>query len=198
MREAESHFESMEQQAHAARLGMWLFLASELLLFAGLFALYAAYRAHDPIGFANDVAHNTKTLGSINTGVLLVSSYFAASAVHDVREGKLRRAGGFVIATIALGAVFLTLKMIEYAHHFHEGIYPGHGTFWTLYYVTTGLHAVHVTIGMGVLTSTLLGMKHKKITQDAPQRMEIAVIYWHLIDVIWIFVWPLYYLANRP
>jgi cytochrome c oxidase subunit 3 len=204
----ESHFESMEQQAHAARLGMWVFLASEMLLFAGLFALFVTYRVAYPSGFAEGVRSNTKVLGSINTGVLLTSSYLVATAVHRVRDGNLRAARLLVLATVALGGVFLAIKLTEYARHFREGIYPGgagaffeqHGAaglpvFWTLYYCMTGLHAIHVTAGMILLSSTLFGMQGGAISAEAPQRMEIAAIYWHLVDAIWIFLWPLYYLA---
>jgi cytochrome c oxidase subunit 3 len=210
MREADvaAQFESMEQQAHAARLGMWIFLASEILLFAGLFALFVTYRTIHPDGFAEGVRDNTKVLGSINTGVLLLSSYLVATAVHRVRQGRFGAARVLVLATIALGGVFLAIKLTEYAHHFHEGIYPGgQGSFfaehtaaglpifWTLYFFMTGLHAIHVTIGMILLSSTLLGMRSGKITARAPQRMQIAAIYWHLVDLIWIFLWPLLYLA---
>ena len=207
-REVESHFASMEQQAHAARLGMWIFLASEMLLFAGLFALCVAYRAHYPEGFAEGVHHNTKLLGAINTGVLLASSYFVAVAVHKIRAGRAGQAALLVLATITMGGVFLALKITEYRHHFHDGIYPGgqghffaaHTTaglsvFWTLYFFMTGLHALHVTVGMVLLSSTLLGIRTRKITVEAPQRMEVAAVYWHLVDVIWIFLWPLLYLA---
>jgi cytochrome c oxidase subunit III len=210
MREAgvAGHFESMEQQAHAARLGMWIFLASEILLFAGLFALFVTYRTIHPEGFAEGVRANTKVFGSVNTGVLLVSSYLVATAVHRVREGKLAAAKLLVVATIALGGIFLAIKFTEYGHHFHEGIYPGaQGSFfrahprsglpifWTLYYFMTGLHAVHVTVGMVLLSTTLLGMRAGKITPRAPQRIEVAAIYWHLVDLVWIFLWPLFYLA---
>jgi cytochrome c oxidase subunit 3 len=208
VRVPEEHFASMEQQAHAARLGMWVFLSSELLLFAGMFALFVTTQAVYPSGFHEGVHHNTKTLGSINTGVLLVSSTLAATAVHMVRHARLRLARWLVGGTITLGAAFLAIKLTEYGMHFSEGIYPGgvgrffeeHRAqglplFWSLYYLMTALHALHVTIGMGVLASTLFGMRSGKITPDAPQRMEIAAIYWHLVDVIWIFLWPLFYLA---
>jgi len=207
-RSVESHFESMEQQAHAARLGMWIFLASEMLLFAGLFALFVTYRALYPDGFAEGVRHNTKVLGSVNTGLLLTSSYLVAVAVHMVRKGRFDRAAQLVVATIAIGAGFLTIKVVEYLHHFHDGIHPGgQGTFfvahttaglpafWTLYFLMTGLHALHILAGMTVLGSTLLGMRGGQITSNAPQRMEVAAVYWHLVDVIWIFLWPLLYLA---
>lgn len=198
----------MTQQAHAARLGMWVFLASEILLFAGLFALFVTYRTMHPEGFAEGVRHNTKVLGSINTGVLLFSSYLAATAVHRVRDAKLGAARWLILATIVLGGVFLAIKLLEYAHHFHEGIFPGgkgeffadHPAeglpiFWTLYFFMTGLHAIHVTVGMILLSSTFLGMRFGRITALAPQRVEVAAIYWHLVDTIWIVLWPLLYLA---
>jgi cytochrome c oxidase subunit 3 len=125
-----------------------------------------------------------------------------------VRKGRLGLAALLVVTTIILGGAFLAIKLTEYAKHFGDGIYPGgHGrffqehptpglpVFWTLYFLMTGVHALHVTIGMGVLASTLLGMLTGKITPDAPQRMEIGAIYWHLVDLIWIFLWPLFYLA---
>ena len=207
-RAVESHFASMEQQAHAARLGMWIFLASEMLLFAGLFALFVTYRVVHPGGVAEGVRHNTKALGSINTGVLLVSSTLAASSVQMVRKGKLGAARRLILATIALGGVFLAIKFTEYGVHFQEGIFPGGRggffaahpdpglpVFWTLYFCMTGLHAIHVTAGMALLSTTLLGMRAGKISAEAPQRMEVAAIYWHLVDAIWIFLWPLFYLV---
>jgi cytochrome c oxidase subunit 3 len=199
----------MEQQAHAARLGMWVFLASEMLLFAGLFALLSTYRLEHPAAFASGVRHNTKVLGSINTAVLLLSSYLVAMAVHAIRRGRTRATQLLVAGTVLLGAAFLVIKLTEYGLHFREGIYPGgqgaffatHGeeglpVFWTLYFGTTGLHAVHVTVGMIVLSVMATGVHTGKITAAAPQRMEIAAIYWHLVDVIWIFLWPLFYLAG--
>jgi cytochrome c oxidase subunit 3 len=204
----EEHFASMAQQAHAARLGMWVFLASELLLFAGLFALFVTYQTQYGATFHLAVLHNTKVLGSINTGVLLVSSTLVACAVHMVKKERLGLAALLVGLTILMGGVFLAIKFTEYAKHFSEGIFPGgvgrffeeHPNpgmplFWTLYFVMTGLHALHVTIGMGLLGSTIWGMRSGKITAGAPQRMELGAIYWHLVDVIWIFLWPLFYLA---
>jgi cytochrome c oxidase subunit 3 len=199
----------MEQQAHAARLGMWVFLASEMLLFAGLFALFATYRVRYPESFAEGVRAGKKTLGSLNTGVLLASSFLIARAVHAVRDGELSVAARRVLGTIALGGVFLAVKAAEYAAHFREGIYPGGAgsffavhtdpglpLFWTLYFFMTGLHAVHVLAGMVLLATTLLGMRRGRIQASAPQRIEVAGVYWHLIDVVWIFLWPLFYLAR--
>lgn len=204
----EEHFETLGQQAHAARLGMWVFLASEALLFAALFALFASYRVHHPDAFREAVHENTKVLGSINTGVLLTSSTLVAGGVHALRAGRSRLAGGLVAGTMALGFVFLIIKFTEYGEHFREGIYPGsygryftvHATrglaeFWTLYYTMTGLHAVHVTVGLCVLGAMLLGLRRGSVAQATAHRLEIGAIYWHLVDVVWIFLWPLFYLA---
>jgi cytochrome c oxidase subunit 3 len=203
-------YDSLERQAHAAHLGMWVFLASELLLFAGFFALYAGYRATYPLGFAIGVEHNTRLLGTINTLVLLTSSYAVASAVHALRGGRVVRAVTLLFATVALGIVFLAIKFTEYAKHFQEGIYPGgrgaffaqHGEsglreFWTLYFATTGLHAIHVTVGLFVLVwmAWRVARGHVSATHDHP--LALAAMYWHLVDVVWIFVWPIFYLTGR-
>lgn len=182
------HFADAEKQAHAARLGMWIFLASELLLFAALFTLFAAYRVEHAAAFHEAVAHNTKVLGSINTAVLLVSSTCVAGGVHALRANRRRLSLALVFTTIALGALFVAIKLTEYAKHFAEGIYPGgENQFWTLYFGMTGLHAFHVLAGMTLLA--VIG------TRGNLHRLEIAALYWHLVDVIWIFLWPLFYLA---
>jgi cytochrome c oxidase subunit III len=206
--EPASHFESLEQQAHAARLGMWVFLASEVLLFGAAFTLFVGYQVHFPDAFRHAIEHNTKVLGTVNTGVLLTSSTLVAGGVHALRGGHRRAAGGLVAGTIALAFVFLAIKAFEYREHFHHGIYPGgaghffleHGErgmaeFWTLYYAMTGLHALHVTIGAVVLGVLLLRVLRGHIVSANAYRLEVGAIYWHLIDVIWIFLWPLFYLA---
>jgi cytochrome c oxidase subunit 3 len=202
------HFEALGTQAHASRLGMWIFLVSEMLLFAGLFALYAAYRAGASAAFHEGIRDSTRVLGSINTGVLLVSSTCVAVAVHALRDSRPGLAALLIAATIALGWLFLVIKLTEYGKHFDEGIYPGGrgryfiehpspglGPFWTLYFVTTGLHALHVTVGTVVLGFTLLGVLRRTIGVTRVHVLENAALYWHLVDVIWIFLWPLYYLA---
>ncbi|HEY2406744.1 MAG TPA: cytochrome c oxidase subunit 3 [Polyangiaceae bacterium] len=208
MSELADHFDSPERQAHAARLGMWVFLGSELLLFAGLFTLYGAYRTKFPAEFAEGVRHSTKLLGSLNTAILLVSSSFAALAVEQLRRARRGRALGLLLATQACGVVFLVLKFIEYSKHFALGIYPGgqgrffaaHASahfepFWTLYFLTTGLHALHVAVGILVLAFTTLALGRGSFGPKFIHPVHNATLYWHLVDLIWIFVWPLYYLA---
>jgi cytochrome c oxidase subunit 3 len=119
------HFQDLATQAHAAHLGMWIFLGSEALLFAGLFALYAGYRAHYPDTFAHGVHENARLLGSLNTLVLLTSSWTAALAVHQARRDRGGRAAALFALTVLAGAGFLVIKSIEYRKHFHEGVYPG-------------------------------------------------------------------------
>jgi cytochrome c oxidase subunit III len=204
----QTQFETLERQAHAAKLGMWVFLGSELLLFAGLFALFVTYRLQFPDGFREGVNDNTKVLGSVNTAVLLVSSTLVALGLHELRARRRGRAVTLVAATVVLGGVFLAIKVTEYASHFHRGIFPGgagpffavHGqpglaAFWTLYFVMTGLHAIHVVVGMALLATVALGMMTGKIALPSTHRLEIGAIYWHLVDMVWLFLWPLLYLA---
>lgn len=204
------HFESLERQAHAARFGMWVFLCSELLLFAGLFGLYGSYRAKWPAAFRVGIEHMEVVIGSVNTIILIVSSFFAALAVHLLEQGRSRKGAiGSLLVTITLGATFEVLKGIEYAHHIHDGIVPGgetaffhaHGvpgleTFFTLYYLATGLHAVHVLVGMIVLGVFVVLVWRGDVDRAHSHRLEAGVLYWHLVDAIWIFLWPMFYLMG--
>ncbi|HWN70400.1 MAG TPA: cytochrome c oxidase subunit 3, partial [Haliangium sp.] len=119
------HFESLERQQHAVRLGMWIFLSSETLLFAGLFALYAAYRADYPADFAAAVHHNNAAIGTANTAILIISSFFVAWSIHGMRLGRRRGCLAGLAAAMVLGATFLGLKTVEYSDHLAEGIAPG-------------------------------------------------------------------------
>jgi cytochrome c oxidase subunit III len=203
-----SHFEDLARQAHAARLAMWVFLSSEVLFFAGLFALYATYRVEHPEGFGEGVLHNTLVLGSTNTAVLLLSSYTIALAVHELRRGKTRAAAVLTSAAIFLGLCFLGIKATEYLEHFHEGIFPGGvggffhehaepgiAMFFTLYFCMTGLHALHVIVGMGVLGFLLWKLVRGDINPVVSHPLAIGAVYWHLVDAVWIFLWPLFYLV---
>ena len=204
------HFESLEQQAHAARLGMWIFLGSETLLFAGLFALYVVYRVEHPLGFGRATHYNTWALASVNTAVLLTSSFTAAMALHALREGRRARTVVLLLVTILFGGAFLAIKLTEYGKHFHDGIYPGgvgrffveHASaddrgmslFFTLYFAMTGLHAVHVVAGMGILFFLALQTMRGRVNAVNAHPVELGVTYWHLVDLVWIFLWPLFYL----
>lgn len=202
------HFEDIGKQEHAAQFGMWVFLASELLLFAALFALYASYRALYPEEFARAAGHNHLALGTLNTVVLISSSFCVAWAVHSVRHGRMRTALRMVAITIGAGFVFLGVKFVEYREHILEGILPAshyhfheldtHGArlFFTLYYLMTGLHALHVVAGMGVLSWAGALLLRGRIDPERPVPLENAGLYWHLVDLIWIYLWPLLYLLS--
>lgn len=201
-------FEDLEKQTHAARLGMWLFLGSETLLFAALFALYAAYRAMYPETFAEAAGHNAIAIGTINTVVLITSSLTVALSVGAIRAGLARKAGWLLAASVVFGVAFLALKGVEYAAHFREGILPGSAyhfhemasaganRFFTLYYLLTGLHALHVIAGMVMLTVASAACFRGRYDADYHTPVELFGLYWHLVDIIWIFLWPLLYLTH--
>jgi cytochrome c oxidase subunit 3 len=202
------HFATIEQQDHAAHLGMWLFLTSEVLLFGALFALYAGYRAEFGAEFVRAAHHNDVTIGTANTLILITSSLCAAWAVHAIRRGHERAAELSLAAAVLLGLAFLGLKLLEYRAHFAHGIFPGafyrfeqlpgHGAglFFTLYFFMTGLHALHVIGGLCALASALVFVRLGRYTSERHVPLELSVLYWHLVDVIWIFLWPLLYLVG--
>lgn len=202
-------YDTLARQAAAATFGMWLFLGSEVLFFSGLFAVYFGLRGHYGPEFVDAARHSKLVIGTVNTFVLLVSSYFVAMAVSGPRRGSSRRAiVWWLIAALILGAAFVTLKGIEYVEHFHEGIYPaglyhyaeapnnGARMFFTLYFFMTGLHAIHVGIGMGLLA--WLAWRAHRGDFDAVYHtpLELGGMYWHLVDMIWLFLWPCFYLLR--
>jgi len=201
------HFESLEQQEHAAHLGMWLFLTSEVLLFGALFGLYTGYRLQYAEEFARAAHHNNVLLGTGNTLILITSSFSAAWAVHSAEHGDRRAIVRSLAVTLLLGMCFLVFKGIEYSQHFAEGIFPGpayrlvelpaHGAnvFFNLYYFMTGLHALHVLGGLAAL-SVMAWLAHRgRFVTGRQTPLELGVLYWHLVDMIWIFLWPLLYLS---
>jgi cytochrome c oxidase subunit 3 len=201
-------FDTLERQAHAARLGMWAFLASEALLFAGLFTLYAAYRAMYGAEFVAAAAHDDLVLGTTNTVVLITSSFTVAASIQATRAGRPRAATRLLLGSIGLGVVFLVLKAIEYAEHVREGALPGPAyhlaalptlganVFFGLYWSMTGLHALHVCAGLAVLAWLARLSARGAFTPAAHTTLELGGLYWHLVDVVWIFLWPLLYLAR--
>ncbi len=206
--EPAEHFATLEQESHATRLGMWVFLASEVLLFSALLTLYAYYRLAYPEQFSEGIHATDKLLGSLNTIVLITSSLAAALAVWSAEHGKAKGTVVGLAVTVALALLFLVFKVLEYSEHFKEGIWPGghgrwieeHGpggaNFFNLYYLLTGAHAVHVIAGMTVLTTMGVMFLRKKLRNPAVT-IEIGVLYWHLVDIIWIFLWPLFYLTGH-
>jgi cytochrome c oxidase subunit 3 len=200
------HFESLEKQAHAARLGMWIFLATEILLFTALFAAYAVYRFLFPEAFEQSSRSIETWIGFTNTLVLVTSSATVATGLHFATKGDGRRTGLFFALSVLLALVFLGLKAVEYSHHFQEGQLPGRyyfyegvkapgaPMFFTLYFLITGLHAFHVIVGMTVLIVVGTLAWRGRYTPEYHVPVELGALYWHLVDLIWIFVFPLIYL----
>jgi cytochrome c oxidase subunit 3 len=197
-------FFELRSQHEAGRLGMLVFLASEIMLFGGIFAAALALRLHHGQAYI-DAAHHLKLwIGTANTAVLLTSSLFAALAVTAARGGSPKWCGRALAAAAALGAVFLVLKGIEYTGEYREGLMPNtplahfaspfERLFMDLYYLATGLHAVHVTTGIGLLMFTALSPSARR-DRSATFVGNIA-LYWHLVDIVWIFLFPTLYLAG--
>lgn len=205
-----SHFDSLERRAAAGRFAMWVFLASEVLFFGGLFTLYFSYRLAYPLAFDSGIQHNTLIPASINTLVLLVSSFAVAVAVDHLRRGRERAALHFVLLTAALGALFIAIKAYEYSEHFAHGVFPGGdrgvphpgpasglAVFHTLYFAMTGLHAIHVLAGILMLGTFAWQLRTGRLKSLEHHRLEIGALYWHLVDIIWLFLWPLFYLTGH-
>ena len=202
------HFESLDQQKEAATLGMWVFLVTEVLFFGGLFAGYAIYRSWYPEAFAAASHELDIVLGSVNTVVLITSSLTMALAVHAAQTGERRLVLWLLLATMALGATFLGIKGVEYYHKFAEHHVPGPAfsfepehfshaqIFFSLYFVMTGLHALHMIIGLGIMTVIGIMAWRRQFDSEYYTPVEVAGLYWHFVDIVWIFLFPLLYLIG--
>lgn len=202
------YFQDLEKQTHAARLGMWVFIASEALLFSALFALYAGYRIAYPEMFREAAKHTDLVLGTAMTLVLVTSSLAVAIGYAGIRENAARRTIPALAFAIVLALAFLLLKGIEYTDHFRDGIFPaahyryaglpdpGARIFFTLYYFMTGLHALHVAGGIVVLGWLAWSTHRGHWSERYHTPVELGGMYWHFVDVIWLFLWPLFYLMR--
>ncbi len=180
----------------AAKFGMWLFLATELLLFGGLFAAYAIFRAIYPDMFEQGSQSLNVNLGTINTVILIFSSFTVAVAVKGIQENRLKLVEWMLWITIVCGAIFGINKYFEYSYKIGNGITPGTDIFYSLYYAATGVHMLHVFIGMGVLGFLLYKTKKGFYSKENYTAIEIGGLYWHLVDLIWIYLFPLLYLIG--
>jgi cytochrome c oxidase subunit III len=202
-------FDSVEQQRESASLGMWIFLATEVMFFGGLFLAYILYRLQWPAAFREGSHHLDVTLGTWNTAVLIGSSLTMALAVRAAQLGRRRSLVTFLLLTMLLGSVFLGVKAYEYHHKYvehlvpgtsfrSEGPEPGHvSMFFCLYFAMTGLHALHMIVGMGVLlVMVILGARGRFSPEDY-NAIECSGLYWHFVDIVWIFLFPLLYLIGR-
>jgi cytochrome c oxidase subunit 3 len=203
-------FDSLAAQSEATTLGMWVFLATEVLFFGGLFACYAVYRMWYPEAFAAASRSIDITLGATNTVVLITSSLTMALAVHAAQTGKRTLLMTFLVITMLLGVVFLGIKSVEYyqkftEHHipgpnfsFEDGKFNRHAQlFFSLYFAMTGLHAAHMIIGLGIMLTMLWWSWRGIITPEYYSPIEISGLYWHFVDIVWIFLFPLLYLIGR-
>ncbi len=213
------HFDGMGAQLEAAQLGVWLFLGSEVLFFGGLFTAYGVYRANHPELFHYARHFLDWRLGALNTVVLIASSLSAAWSVRCAQLGRRRALVATLLVTLALAATFMTVKYVEYSHKLHHGIgwgaschpsreifaslpaaaralpVPEHlGTFFSIYYLMTGLHGIHVLVGMALYAWLLARARRGDFGPGYYVPVDSVALYWHLVDTIWIFLFPLFYL----
>lgn len=213
------HFDDAEQQYSAAELGMWLFLATEVLFFAGVFAGYTLYRFWYPDAFEVGSHLLDIWLGAINTVVLLTSSLTMALAVHAAQTNDSRGTASMLVWTMLLGTVFLGIKAYEYRHKFEEHLVPGPGfslkaaehahvpipsdvnpshvqLFFSFYFAMTGLHALHMVIGVGLLAVLVIQARRGVYSAHYFTPVEMTGLYWHFVDIVWVFLFPLLYLIR--
>jgi cytochrome c oxidase subunit III len=202
-------FDSLEQQQEASTLGMWVFLATEVLFFGGLFACYLVYRNWYPDAFSAASRELVIWAGATNTVVLITSSLTMALAVHAAQTGERRQLRLFLALTMLLGGVFLGIKAFEYYTEWVEHHVPGAGfqfeaqylpdaqIFFSLYFAMTGLHALHMIIGLGIMSVMLWWASTGRITTEYYNPIEVSGLYWHFVDIVWIFLFPLLYLIGR-
>lgn len=198
------HIEHYDPEAN--KMGMWLFLFTELFLFGGLFLVYAVFRAKYLHLFHHAALELNTFIGTLNTGVLLISSMTVAMSITAVQKKQKQRAMLLVGITLFMAAIFMVNKYFEWSYKFEHNLYPGssvmqsmsHGEilFYSLYFLMTGLHGLHVLIGMVLLVICIVKIKKDKIHNERIDLLENSGLYWHLVDLIWIFLFPLLYLLT--
>ncbi|MBP8131563.1 MAG: cytochrome c oxidase subunit 3 [Candidatus Hydrogenedentes bacterium] len=212
------HFHSAEQQKEAATLGMWLFLAQEVMFFGGLFCVYAVYRLMNPDAWLAGSTSLSVLAGGVNTTVLLCSSFSMALGVYYAQLGDNRRLFNALAATLALGLLFIATKLqFEYLPKYQEGVFPGanwgpHGghyghlaevsnqsgleMFFVLYYIMTGMHALHMAIGFGIMVVLMVLARKNAFGPRRFTAIENFGLYWHFVDIVWVFLFPMFYLVR--
>jgi cytochrome c oxidase subunit 3 len=230
-RSLQHHFENMEQQREAGTIGMWVFLVTEIMFFGGMFLAYTIYRWLFPASFASASNHLDITLGTVNTAVLIVSSFTMALAVYNTQIGKQRNQVICLVLTLLLGLTFLGIKGVEYHDKYEDSLVPGHlipsrpfgpavqeegqpadphklhllpgatvrqvEMFYWIYFAMTGMHALHMIIGAGLLIVLIYLSLKGRFDPEYHSPVEIVGLYWHFVDIIWIFLFPLLYLLGR-
>jgi cytochrome c oxidase subunit 3 len=208
-RKLQHHFDDLGQQLEASTLGMWLFLVTEIMFFGGLFLAYLIYRSAYPTGFQEASNHLDVIWGAVNTIVLIVSSLTMALGVRAAQTGAPPKTQvGWILATMALGAAFLGVKVIEYTDKFTHNLVPGPNFVWegkypeaaeifySLYFCMTGLHALHMVVGLGIMTVIAIMAWKRQFDANWYTPVEISGLYWHFVDIVWIFLFPLLYLIG--
>ena len=208
------HFDTPFQQFDTAKLGMWLFLAQEVLFFSGLFVAYGVYRSWHPESFSAGSALLDREMGFTNTLVLLFSSATVALAVRSSQLGKKEHTRVYLVITILCALAFMVVKYFEYTHKFHVGYLPGSlfsptefppgveavpwetRSFFGIYFMMTGVHGLHVLVGIGVLVWLVVLNEKDRFGPDYYTPVEMVGLYWHLVDLIWIYLFPLLYLID--
>jgi cytochrome c oxidase subunit 3 len=203
------HFDDMDQQAEASTLGMWVFLVTEIMFFGGLFVAYLVYRSASPEGFQEASHHLNVTWGAVNTIVLIVSSLTMAMAVRAAQtSAPAMTQVGWLAATMVLGAAFLGVKVVEYTDKFTHHLVPGPNFQWTgkhpaaaeqfysLYFCMTGLHALHMIVGLGIMAVISYMAWKRQFDGSYFTPVEVSGLYWHFVDIVWIFLFPLLYLIG--
>jgi cytochrome c oxidase subunit III len=204
----QSHFANEQQQYETSTFGMWVFLVTEIMFFGGLFTAYLLYRIQFAEAFQHASHHLDIALGCFNTVVLIGSSLTMALAVHSARLSKPKSIAFWIAMTMLLGSIFLGVKAYEYTHKWHEGLVPfnfflaapdaGHQRiFFSLYFAMTGLHATHMVIGMVIMVIIAWQALKGAYTSRWYTPVEIMGLYWHFVDLVWIFLFPLLYLIGR-
>lgn len=225
------HFENMEQQREAGTLGMWVFLVTEIMFFGGMFLAYTLYRSAYPASFASASNHLDITLGAVNTGVLILSSFTMAMAVYFTQVGKRRPQILCLILTLILGLGFLGIKAVEYHGKYEDRLIPGNlipgnpfnpavqeegqpldhhklhllpgatvkqvELFYWIYFAMTGMHALHMVIGAALLMFLIIFSVKGRFDPEYHSPVEVIGLYWHFVDIVWIFLFPLLYLLGR-
>jgi len=202
------HFDTPEQQFDAAKLGVWLFLCTEILMFGGLFVGYSIYHNLFPDMFAEGAKFLDWKLGAVNTIVLLFSSYTMAMAIHHAQKNEQAKCVTKLILTIICGIIFMGIKYYEYSHKFHMGLFPGSffayegaqasnlAMYFSFYFLMTGLHGLHVVIGLGLIIWVLLKARKGEFGPEYFTPLEGVGLFWHLVDLVWIYLFPLLYLIG--
>ena len=204
------HFDSAEHEFETSKFGMWLFLVTEVMLFGGLFVAYIIFRGLYPEMYHEAHHHLNKVMGGLNTLVLLLSSWTMATAIGMAQRNERQKSLRYLLVTVGCACVFLTVKFFEYRHKFHEGLLPGaffdatknglthpkSDLFFSLYFLMTGLHGLHVIIGMCLILWVVKRTANKEFDSKYYTPVEMVGLYWHLVDLIWIYLFPLLYLIG--